>query len=63
MSETKITIMAKFKVRIANEYKRLYTTTVYAETERKAFLLARLEAESKGIILPTEVWTRITLKT
>jgi hypothetical protein len=35
-----------------------YTTIVEAENEQKAFIKARDEAETKGIKLPDEVWTR-----
>ena len=39
-------------------FRRYYQAIVEAEDRQKAFLKAVAEAESKGIILPQEVWTR-----
>ena len=36
-----------------------FKTTVQAEDETQAFIIARDEAKSKGIRLPVEVWTHI----
>jgi 3-deoxy-D-arabino-heptulosonate 7-phosphate (DAHP) synthase class II len=41
-----------------NGFKNHYQTVVEAVDEKEAFLKARDEAESKGIELPKEVWTR-----
>ena len=52
--------MPKFTITFVKEngYKNLYQTIVEATTETEAFIKAREEAESKGIKLPSEVWTR-----
>ena len=36
-----------------------FKTTVQAEDETQAFIIARDEATAKGIRLPVEVWTNI----
>lgn len=36
-----------------------FKTTVQAEDETQAFIIARDEATAKGIRLPVEVWTHI----
>ena len=53
--------MQKFSVRISNDYKKLYTSIIEAETEKEAILLTVEEAESKGIHIPDEFWTRIKI--
>ena len=51
--------MPKFTITFSKEnMKRIYQTIVTAENEKEAFLLARDEAQGKGIELPDEVWTR-----
>lgn len=52
----------KIKIRFSKEnYGKYYETIVEAENEKEAFLLARDEAEQKGIKLPKECWVRTTL--
>ena len=53
--------MSKYTITFVKEngYKKHYQTIVDAKDETQAFLKARDEAESKGIKLPDEVWTRI----
>lgn len=52
--------MGKYKITFAKEngIKNYYQTVVEADTESEAFIKARDEAESKGVKLPEEVWTR-----
>jgi len=51
--------MPKYTITFSKENGgKYYQTIVDAEDEQKAFLKAREEAESKGIKLPDEVWTR-----
>lgn len=50
----------RYKVRFSKEnWRKIYSTTVEAETEQEAFLKAVKEAEQKDIIIPEEVWTSI----
>lgn len=51
--------MTKYRITFSKEYGgKYYKTTVEAKYEQEAFIKARDEAESKGIKLPDEVWTR-----
>jgi hypothetical protein len=51
--------MKKYKITFSKERGGVYyKTIVEAETDKEAFFKARDEAESKGIKLPDEVWTR-----
>lgn len=51
--------MPKFTITFSKEnMKRIYQTIVSAESEKEAFCIARDEAESKGLELPDEIWTR-----
>ena len=51
--------MPKFTITFSKEHGgKYYQTVVEAKDEKEAFFLARDEAESKGIKLPDEVWTR-----
>ena len=53
--------MDKYTIRFSKENGgKYYSTIVGANSEQEAFLKAREEAESKGIVLPDEVWTRTT---
>lgn len=50
--------MKKYKIRFSKDNGgKYYQTVVEAADEKEAFLKARKEAESKGILLPDEVWT------
>lgn len=52
--------MPKFSIRFSKEnWKMYYSTVVEAGDQQEAVLRARDKAESKGIKLPDEVWTRI----
>lgn len=51
--------MSKFTITFSKEHGgKYYQTIVDADNETEAFLKARQEAESKGINLPDQVWTR-----
>ena len=51
--------MPKYTITFSKERGgKYYQTIVEEEDEQKAFIKARNEAETKGIKLPDEVWTR-----
>lgn len=51
--------MSKYTITFAKEHGgKYYQTVVEAKDEQEAFIKARDEAESNGIQLPNEVWTR-----
>jgi hypothetical protein len=50
----------KYKVRISNNFKHLYTATVEAKDEPEAIQKAMIEANLNGIILPEEFWCNTT---
>lgn len=51
--------MPKYTITFSKErIGKYYQTIIEAENEQKAFIVARDEAEEKGIKLPDEVWTR-----
>ena len=56
------TQMNKYEVRLSKENTgKLFSATVEAQTEQEAFLKAVAMAKQKGINVPDEVWTKITL--
>lgn len=52
--------MPKYTITFMKEdgYRRYYQAILEADDEKQAFFKARDEAESKGIQLPDEIWTR-----
>ena len=58
------TRMNRYKLRFSKENTgKLFSTVVEASTEQEAFLKAVKLAEEKGVNVPDEVWTNITLLT
>lgn len=53
--------MNKYNVRFSKENTgKLFSAVVEASTEKEAFSKAVKLAEEKGVIIPNEVWTKIT---
>lgn len=51
--------MPRYTITLAKEHGgKYYQGIVDAEDEKEAFKKVRTEAESKGIKLPDEIWTR-----
>lgn len=46
----------KYKVKISNDYKKLYDCTVEAKDEPEAIQKAMVEASLNKVILPEEFW-------